>query len=115
MGYKDPQKQSDFQKSWYLKNKDKVRISSTASKIRKTLQIRKIKETPCADCKIRYPYYVMQFDHREGEIKIAPISIMLLCYAFSKVLDEIKKCDIVCANCHAVRTYKRTLKSWIIP
>ena len=25
------------------------------------------------------------------------------------VLAEIEKCDLVCANCHAVRTYERRL------
>jgi hypothetical protein len=28
------------------------------------------KDRPCADCQIRYPHYVMDFDHREGVEKL---------------------------------------------
>jgi len=31
--------------------------------------VRQSKLKPCADCGIQYPFYVMDFDHREGEIK----------------------------------------------
>ena len=31
------------------------------------------KSKPCADCKETYPYYVMDFDHREGVEKLAMV------------------------------------------
>lgn len=65
--------------------------------------IRSAKEQPCADCGVQYPYWVMQFDHVRGA-KVANLS---KCWASTgKILEEIGKCDIVCANCHANRTYK---------
>ena len=67
--------------------------------------IKDIKETsPCTDCGNYYPYYVMQFDHlRDKSFNIASNT------GKSKkiLLDEIDKCEIVCANCHAVRTHNR--------
>lgn len=72
-------------------------------------EIRKIKEsTPCADCKNKYPFYVMDFDHREDENKEYCVSQMMG-IGRSKILAEIAKCDIVCANCHRSRTYKRMM------
>ena len=65
--------------------------------------IRKAKDVPCADCGVQYPYYVMQFDHRNPELKEFNISRTL--YAEQRVLTEIAKCDVVCANCHAERTF----------
>lgn len=46
-----------------------------------------------------------QFDHVRGT-KMKDVSRMLM-YSEAKILAEIAKCDLVCANCHANRTYMR--------
>ena len=65
-----------------------------------------LKGRPCADCGREYPSYVMQFDHRDPATKAFNIGS-----AESKTLEalqhEADKCDVVCANCHAARTYYR--------
>lgn len=61
------------------------------------------KSRPCFDCGCEYPWYVMEFDHVRGR-KQHKINQGLGWVALQK---EIAKCDVVCANCHAVRTYKR--------
>ena len=69
--------------------------------------IKSLKEkTPCKDCGKTYPYYVMHFDHlRDKKFNIgAKTSLSKL-----TILAEIEKCEIVCANCHAERTYKRKI------
>lgn len=70
---------------------------------------------PCLDCGVAYPYYVMDFDHRPGELKTADISVMIRAkMAYNSILTEISKCDLVCANCHRVRTFicsKRPLRA----
>ena len=69
--------------------------------------IQAAKGKPCADCQVRYPYYVMQFDHIAGR---GP-KLFDLGKAVSKspalLIKEIDKCEVVCANCHAARTYFR--------
>lgn len=64
--------------------------------------------TPCTDCGISYPHYVMDFDHRPGEDKLFNLSDVgnRLCSKAS-MEAEMAKCDVVCANCHRVRTYER--------
>lgn len=69
-----------------------------------------LKDAPCMDCGIKYNPWQMQFDHREGEVKIEKVSRMTS-RSFEKVLEEIAKCDLVCSNCHADRTYKRKIAS----
>lgn len=63
-------------------------------------------ERGCMDCGYDKHPAALQFDHRPGEIKLGNVSQM-----FSKAWDvieaEIAKCDVVCANCHAVRTAER--------
>lgn len=64
-------------------------------------------KTPCKDCGVQYPPYVMQFDHREGEVKVGEVSRLAASSSEKMLLAEIAKCDIVCANCHAERTHSR--------
>jgi len=66
----------------------------------------RLKNAPCMDCGKKYPPYVMDFDHRPGEEKLAPVSRLLL-KGVEALLSEVAKCDLVCANCHRVRTYTR--------
>lgn len=65
--------------------------------------------TPCMDCGQSYPFYVMQFDHRPNEIKSFEISRARR-HTREEVLAEIAKCDLVCANCHHIRTYDRVIR-----
>ena len=71
------------------------------------------KSKPCMDCHIQYPSYIMEFDHRNPEQKCFTIGE----YAASgknsikKLLEEIDKCDVVCANCHRERTQQQILRN----
>jgi hypothetical protein len=69
--------------------------------------LRDLKEnTPCVDCGNSYPHYIMDFDHTRG-IKKAKMS-ELITSSWRTFFEELDKCDIVCANCHKVRTYDRS-------
>jgi hypothetical protein len=64
-------------------------------------------DKPCLDCAQILPWYVMDFDHRDPSSKLGEISTMVKTYVpWSRVLEEIAKCDLVCACCHRLRTYK---------
>lgn len=67
--------------------------------------IASLKAGPCADCGVRYPPYVMDFDHRDPSKKSFTISMSHRSSGARKVREEIAKCDLVCANCHRERTY----------
>lgn len=51
----------------------------------------------------------MDFDHRPGETKLFDICLGYR-YSRKKLDAEIAKCDVVCANCHRDRTYKREME-----
>ena len=71
------------------------------------LMIAKIKEkSGCIDCKIKYPYYVLDFDHVSGN-KIENVGQMVYWHSTEDILKEIEKCEVVCANCHRERTNRR--------
>ena len=72
-----------------------------------------IKDKPCFDCGKKYPTWIMDFDHRDGRGKIGSVSFLTFrkLVKFDKIREEIEKCDLVCANCHRDRTYKRLQKA----
>jgi len=50
----------------------------------------------------------MDFDHRPGEEKLFLLKVSkMVTYKLETVLLEIAKCDLVCANCHRMRTQRR--------
>jgi hypothetical protein len=68
-------------------------------------QLRALKSVPCAECGAQYPPWVMDFDHVEGT---KAFNVGEATNKSSRViLLEIAKCEVVCANCHRDRTYRR--------
>jgi hypothetical protein len=63
---------------------------------------------PCADCGASFHHAAMQWDHLTGTVKRREVSMMALRgFRRETILEEITKCELVCANCHAVRTFER--------
>lgn len=63
---------------------------------------------PCADCGQLFPVFVMHWDHLPEFAKRGEIGTMLAHRSRDWILEELKKCELVCANCHVLRTVKRT-------
>jgi hypothetical protein len=57
----------------------------------------------CVDCGEKRSI-VLQFDHRDPTEKRLDIANMIWRFKWNKVVQEIEKCDVVCANCHTIRT-----------
>ena len=61
--------------------------------------------TPCADCNHYFPAVCMDFDHVRGKKKMDVMKMAGQGYARAMVEDEVSKCELVCANCHRLRTH----------
>jgi hypothetical protein len=68
----------------------------------------KAKSVPCTDCGGTFPVCCMDFDHREPHLKSHTISHMTL-VTEAALRAEMAKCDVVCANCHRIRTWHQLL------
>lgn len=62
------------------------------------------REHPCTDCRERDPL-VLEFDHLRN--KAFNIGANFAARAWQSILEEIEKCEVVCANCHRRRTALR--------
>ncbi len=112
MPYKNPEDQKRYMKQHYAANKELYLARALASNKRRRIRVqefvRELKDNPCTDCNVRYPYYVMQFDHLDPDLKDFNVgTVANRDFSISAVKKEIEKCELVCANCHAERTHQR--------
>lgn len=62
---------------------------------------------PCADCG-EDDWIVLEFDHVRGTKTYCVAAMVGKGSAMSSLIEEVAKCDVVCANCHRRRTYARS-------
>ena len=115
MPLKDPAKRKEYHAQymrdvWYPKNKKKHigYVKNLKIRIQKYLQEYK-RKGKCKDCGIsgaRHPE-IFDFDHLGGKtFEIGGWAKSVL--SLERVQAEMKKCELVCANCHRIRTAKRS-------
>ncbi len=117
MPLKDIKKRSEYHKQymktvWYPKNK--VKHIGYVKRLKKNLSnyIESYKKCrKCKDCGFsgeKYPQ-VLEFNHLGGK-KFEIASFVQHILSLEKLKKEISKCDLVCANCHRIRTVRRKQK-----
>lgn len=66
---------------------------------------------PCVDCGEK-DILVLEFDHRDKKIKEGHVSSIIRdSGSLEKLIEEISKCDVRCANCHRRKTARENA-SW---
>ena|SRR5712691_1095339 len=100
------QTQQEIYRRWYAKNA-KARYARAAKRLaEKRLVLASIKlGRGCTDCGYNAYACALEFDHIKGNKRFNVGQSM--CYSMSNLLSEIDKCEVVCANCHKVRTMHR--------
>lgn len=107
MGYTDKEKQRAAARQHYLDNKALYMQRANDRKKALVKKVQALKEaSPCVDCGVSYPYYVMQYDHT-GDDKVMNVTRLVRSASWERTLAEIAKCELVCGNCHAARSHKR--------
>jgi len=92
-------------KNFVESNRNSIRQNAAVVRNERKKFISSLKAVPCMDCHLEYPSYCMDFDHARGE-KHRQISNMVD-FSQASIAIEVSKCDVVCANCHRVRTGSR--------
>lgn len=85
-------------------SKDRIRNNKTTEFINNYKS-----DHECMDCGHKYDYWITDFDHVDG-VKVLNINKMKR-HSLENVKNEIEKCELVCANCHRVRTWNRKRSS----
>ncbi len=83
----------------------KQRDRARADRNRKRIKEYKLSKG-CIDCGYNKHPAALEFDHLPQYIKINTVAS--LCYAaWDKIQAEIDKCEVVCSNCHSIRSASR--------
>lgn len=109
----------NYFKAYYKNHKSKYvkyHVTSRANQKKTRLRYRKrlwdLKtDKPCVDCGVSYPPYVMDFDHRDRSAKRFNLSKGWN-QSWESVELEMNKCDLVCSNCHRIRTFRNKLPTF---
>ena len=107
MPYTEKSKQVEYRKKWYAKNKTVYRNYIRKAKKKKSSWFTALKASlSCEVCKEnRWP--TLDFHHRDPTKKDISISKAIQdCWSQKKVLEEIDKCIVLCANCHRIEHAK---------
>lgn len=112
---RDKAKQARSSRKFYLKHRDRIKIQSTNGRLihkkrNKSFIAEYLKLHPCIDCG-NNNIIVLDFDHLDASIKITEVSYMVNSgWSLENIIKEIAKCEVVCSNCHRIRTHNRRLK-----
>jgi hypothetical protein len=60
----------------------------------------------CDDCGYSGHHAALEFDHLPGHVKVRTIGSFMYS-SWKAIKAEIEKCELVCSNCHSIRTYER--------
>ena len=108
----NPERRRQVSAAYRARNVEKVRACDRESQVRSRAERRawldeyKVK-AGCADCGYRAHPRALDFDHI-GTDKAGDVGRMMHGrIAWPIILAEIAKCEVVCANCHRIRTYER--------
>ena len=116
MGRVSKEQNAKYHRDWYQRNRVERQRQINERRTRLRIHMRKVIHRlkslyRCKDCDRRYAWYVMEFDHvpeRESRRTQARRFVNAgQCSELSELRSELKLCDLVCANCHRVRTFER--------
>jgi hypothetical protein len=100
-----------YRRRHYLRNRDTY-IRQEVARIKRYREENRpkirgyLRAHPCIDCG-ETNIVVLDFDHRDPKTKAHNVVVLSMNKPWTRVLAEIVKCDVRCANCHRRRTARQ--------
>lgn len=92
----------EYHKKWYAKNREKVIAQVNVLKARKRKEWQEFKATlACSKCGQAHPA-IIDFHHIDRSHPKHSVNLLISHGRWAKALEEIKKCVVLCANCHRI-------------
>jgi hypothetical protein len=106
---------SEYNRERYKNSNGKVRKKLKQQEAARKLEIEKkivdhLKNNPCVKCQ-ESNILVLDFDHIRGEKEFNIAKAIWDVYSWERIEKEIAKCQVLCANCHRIKTAKQ-LNTW---
>ena len=108
MPHKDKEQGKEWRKKWWAslsperKKEKQVKANNRIKDVKTFLAEYKL-ASGCVDCGYKQHHSALDFDHISNDKELN------VCFArsISQAKKEITKCEVVCSNCHRIRTYNR--------
>ena len=98
----------EYDRAYHARYAEKRRLQAKERRIRLVRLNQHLKAFgSCADCGGRFHPASMEWDHVPGHTKHDDVSSLARAGKTRQFHAELAKCELVCANCHAVRSYER--------
>lgn len=107
----------EYHKKYYQENREKLlkqskEYSREYYQKKKAFVINYKVNKGCIVCGIKHPA-VLEFHHRDPNKKEIMVSLLMRGnYSIKKIKNEIKKCDVICRNCHAILHWEEKVKTF---
>lgn len=110
MPYKDEsvrkKKHKEYSRNYYEKNKARILAANDINKATHKQKWEAYKSTlSCSKCNFAHPA-ALDFHHEDPTLKEHNIHRLVANKQFTKAHEEIKKCVVLCANCHRIYHYE---------
>jgi hypothetical protein len=94
-----------YNKTWYDDNRSKCKkwVQTRVKALRRFVASIKA-SNPCTDCGEYFPSVCMDFDHVAGKERNLAEGVRNG-WSEERLLTEIGRCELVCSNCHRIRTF----------
>ena len=66
----------------------------------------------CKVCGYKKHHVALHLNHKNPIKKKGTLSDVIYSWGWNKIKEEIRKCEVLCANCHSIHTYEE--KHWKI-
>lgn len=92
-----------YNKKWYSENKERKLKQSRESRAKMSLFINEQKTlSGCSRCGFNEHPCALEYHHLDGSEKILSVGSMRLAYSKESIIAEMKKCIVLCSNCHRI-------------
>jgi len=96
----------EYHREWAIKNRDKRNALNKAWREKRQSEYLEFKKTlKCNRCGFSHPA-ALQFHHTDPSTKEASVSAVAKSWSLKRLQEEIAKCEVLCANCHAIEHCK---------
>lgn len=113
MPYKDPAvkkaKHQEYSRKHYLANKERLLVANTKYKQKRWQEWKEFKSgLSCTKCGFSH-LAALDFHHVDPTEKEYNINRLISNGQFKRAEEELKKCVVLCANCHRIHHYEENL------
>lgn len=98
---------AEYHRDWYHRHRERLKPVKTARSLKTRRFVRHVLNEfkllmGCQECGYDKHPRALEFHHRDPSTKSFDIASGATTHGLLSVLNEVDKCDVLCANCHAI-------------